>query len=212
MSPFFKFSDNTVYNTEFTWAMSIRPRSDMVDQVCQHCGVRKNYPSGAFDVEVEGGREYPDVLGCGAFPFLIVSRAVANDWKEAGITSFHTFPVGIAEVRSKRLNGVSAPEYLRVEIDGACQIDLEASGLQVENRCSECGHVHLKPTGISGYKMVPNSWDDSPLFRDPVLFPQVNFCNELVFETAGRHRRSNFRFEPMEGPIEYTSKGIEYLK
>ena len=209
---FYMFSDNSSYNPQFTQAFRIHSKSEMVDRECPEYGVRENYPSGAFDVSVEGASQYPDVLGCGAYPLLIVSQAVIDDWKEAGIHAFHTYPVGIAKVDSKVLRSVPAPAYFRVEIDGRCQIDLEASGLRVLRYAPECHYLATEPMVSSGFKMVSGSWDGSPIFRDADLYPSVSFCTELILELAGKHKHINFRFEPMEGPFDNSSRGIDYIE
>jgi len=210
----YRFRDNSSHTRGFTWAASIRPRSEMVHQLCPECGAVKHYPGGAFDVDVEGGTKYPDVLGCGAYPFLIVSERVIAAWHEAGITCFHSYPVGIADVKSKKLRDVLPPRYLRVEIDGRCRIDLDASGVEVIRVCPECHRVveHPRYPFVHGFRMVPGSWDGCPVFRDPVLYPRVNFCTQVVLELAGRYQFTNFRFESMEDPPDPASKGIDYLK
>lgn len=212
--PFYEFRNNTAHLTRFTFAISIVPRSEMQRRVCKSCGSVENIPSGAFDVILEGGREYPDVLGCGAYPFLIVSEAVIRAWQEAEITCFHVYPVGVTlgKVRSARLRATEPPAYFRVEIDGNCRIDLEASGIQVKSLCPACHHLVTVPAVAPGFRMIPNSWDGCRIFRDPVLYPRVNFCTAEVLEIARKHRFTNFRFDPMEGPVDHASKGIDYLK
>ena len=212
MSAFYIFRDNSSYNRRFTWASSIRPKSEMIDRKCPECGAGEYYPSGAFDVIIEGGDRYPDILGCGVYPLLIVSESVIDDWHKAGITSFHTYPVNVEDVLTKKLRRVPTPKYFRVEIDGNCKIDLEASGLRVIKYCPECHYLSTEPAVSLGFKMVPGSRDGSPLFRDADLYPRVNFCTELILELAGKYKRTNFRFESMEGPFDHFSRGIEYLK
>ncbi len=209
---FYWFSDNSPYNPQFTYAYRIHARSEKIDRVCPECGGIERYPKGAFDVSVEEGSEYPDVLMCGEYPFLIVSQGVIGDWKQAGIQAFRTFPVGIARVDSKALWSVHAPTYYRVEIEGRCHIDLEASGLHVTLLCPLCNRLVTEPSVSSGFKMVTDSWDGSPLFRDPDLYPCVTFCTDFVLELAKKHHRTNFRFEPMQGPHDNFSRGIDYLK
>ncbi len=209
----YRFSDNTFDNRGFTWAMSIHPMSQVIHHACSTCKTVEDRPSGAFDVTVEGGTKYPDVLGCGAFPFLIVSQAVISAWYEAAITSFHTYPVGVAEVKSRRLRDTIPPKYFRVEINGRCKIDSVASNIPVVRICPECGRVIEKPVYpfAHTHQMVPGSWDGSPLFRDAEFYPTLHFCTELVFHLASRHRFTNFRFEPMDAVPTPEGKGIEYL-
>lgn len=209
---FYQFRNNSAYNRRFTWAWRVVTRSEMVHWVCHNCKTVVNYPSGAFDVVVERGSKYPDVLGCGSYSFLIVSDKVVSAWRDGGVLSFHTYPVGVAKVESKKLLGVTPPAYFRVEIDGRCQIDLNASGVEVVEFCPECHHLVTRPSLVPGFRMVPNSWDGSPLFRDPVLYPRVNFCTQLVLDLARKHGLTNFRFDPMDQPYEFGSRGIDYLK
>ncbi len=208
---FYTFSHNSSYNRQFPWAISIHAKSEMIDRICPEYGVRERYPSGAFDVTIEGGSEYPDFLGCGAYPFLIVSQTVINDWKAAGITSFYTYPVGIVEVESEELENTSSPTYYRVEIDGRCQIDLKASGLRVIRQALDCHYLITEPSVGSGFRMLPKSWDGSPIFRDVDLYPRINFCTELVLQIARKYKHTNFRFEPMEGSFDHFSSGIGYF-
>lgn len=179
---FYNFRHNSSHTRGFTWAASIRPRSEMFRRVCPEYGVIVNHPSGEFDVVVEGGNRYPDVLGCGAYPFLIVSESVVIAWKDAGITCFHSYLVLVAEVRSrsKKLREAIPPRYFRIEIDGRCEIDLAASDLEVVRFAPECQYIMTKPPLASGFQMVPGSWDGSPLFRDPIRYPRVSFCTQLI--------------------------------
>ena len=212
ITKFYTFSDNSSYNRSFTWAMSINPRSEMTHYVCQNCGTIQNFPSGEFDVELKGGMKYPDILGCGAYPFLIVSETVVFDWENAGITNFEKFTVGVSSINSKRLSEISPPQYFRIEITGHCEIDLKASALKVISFCQECGYLKTDPAIPSGFRIAAGSWDGTALFRDAIKYPRVSFCTDSILELAYKYQHTNFRFEPMEGPLNSASKGIEYLK
>jgi hypothetical protein len=207
----YTFSNNSAYNRQFIWAAKIYPRSEVFERTCSKCGSREQYPIGAFDVMVEGGTQYPDILGCGAYPFLIVSDKVIDHWHQAGITSFQFYPVGIAEIRSRKLRDMQPPAYFRIEIDGRCRIDLEASGLRINQYCPECHHLSTEPLVAAGFIVVSDSWDGSAIFRDVDLYPRINFCTGLVLDLAHKNKHTNFRFEPMNGPFDSSTKGIEYL-
>lgn len=211
---FYEFGDNSSYTRGFTWAMSIRPRSELVWKTCPEYGVVARYPSGEFDVVVEGGNRYPDILGCGAYPFLIVSESVVNAWHDAGITSFQSYLVRVAEVRSKskKLRETAPPNYYRIEIEGRCEIDLAASGLELVHFAPECEYLVTNPSLPTKFIMKPGSWDGSPLFRDRLRYPSVSFCTELALDIAHQYRFTNFRFEPMQGPLDSWSRGIDYLR
>ncbi len=195
----YTFRHNSAHTRGFAWASSIVPRSEMINRVCTDCGLVDNYPSGAFDVIIERGVKYPDVLGCGAYPFLIVSAVVVSAWLEVGIDSFHTHPVGIHKVQSERLKSTDAPLYFRIEIDGRCEIDLIASGIKFIRICKTCQRVIEQPmlAAERRYIMVESSWDGSAVFRDFLRYPRVSFCNQAVVDIASKYRFTNFRFDLM---------------
>jgi hypothetical protein len=193
---FYTFGDNTFSNRGFTWAASIHPRSEVVHQICPTCGSVKHYPIGEFDVTVERGSKYPDILGCGAFPFLIVSEKVVRAWKGAGLSCFHTYDIGVVGIKSTKLRNEIPPAYFRIEIDGRCQIDLEASGAKIIRFCPDCQHLETVPPVITNFRMIPDSWDGSSLFRDIRLYPCVNFCTQNILDIVFQQELTNFFFEP----------------
>jgi hypothetical protein len=208
----YTFRDNSRETRGFTWAMSIIPQSAMTIESCPHCTHYAEYPSGEFDVIVEGGVKYPDVLGCGAYSFLIVSDKVINAWHGAGITSFHTFRVGVADVRSAKLSILIPPPYYGVEIDGRCRVDLAASGFEIVQSCPACGHVRTTRRDLNNsFVMVKDSWDHSSLFRDLDLFPRVIFCTRTILDVAQRNGITNFRFQPMQAGS-FSDKGIDFMR
>lgn len=183
----------------------------MVHKFCRKCGSSQFYPKGGFGVRLEGGVEYPDILGCGAYPFLIVSQRVLEDWAREAITNYSTYRVEIVSVDSLDLNHRPAPVYYRVELDGRCRIDLAASGLDVLKHCPECDYLQTRPALADGFQMIPNSWDGSDVFRDIALYPRVSFCTRRVLELARKYQHTNFRFEFMQGPFDRRGMGISYL-
>ncbi|WP_152966342.1 hypothetical protein [Ornatilinea apprima] len=211
---FFIFSDNTFHSKRYTWATSIIPRSQMVNRRCHYCSAVENYPSGEFDVVLENGSEFPDMLGCGAYPFLILSERVISTLVAEKISAFHTFSVGISEIRSKSkmLMETDPPKYYRVEIDGNCQIDLEASGLELVHFCPECHHLVTNPRVPNGLQIISGSWDKSDVFRDVQFYPRINFCNESLPGIVNRNKFTNFRFEFMQGPWNSSTKGLNITK
>jgi len=171
--------------------------------VCQDYGVVVSYPSGEFDVIVEGGNSYPDILGCGPYPFLIVSEPVVEAWRAAGVSSFTSYLVRVEDVhsRSPKLLRAIPPLYYRIEIDGRCEIDMAASGLNIVRYAPDCHYIVTDPPQAFGFQMVDGSWDGAPLFRDHARYPRESFCTQAIPDIVQEQRFSNFRFEPMAGPF-----------
>lgn len=211
---FYQFGNNSAYEKQWTWAWRIHATSHVINFHCDKCGRSAKYPSGSFDMDLEGGSAYPDVLGCGSYPLLVVSERVISAWSNAGVQSFQMYPVTIASITSDvgQLSTSSAPKYYGVEVTGNCMIDLAASGVVIERVCEKCGEATRKPMTGHGFKMVKGSWDGSDLFRDSRYFPRVLFCTEKVLNVASARSLTNFRFEPMEEPSDAFSPGIAYLQ
>ncbi len=100
---FYEFTDGSPCEKRWTFAVSIHPRSPVVQWYCEECGSAANYPSGAFDVTVEGGSEFPDVLGSGQYPLLILSERFVSVLKAANIFCFQEHRVGVAKVSESPL-------------------------------------------------------------------------------------------------------------
>jgi hypothetical protein len=194
----YELSDNSAFERQWTVAATVRATSHTIKWYCDQCGRGAEYPAGAFDAAVEGGSRYPDLLLCGAFPFLIISERVASALRGAGIASFIEYPVRIVAAHDTELKPESAPSYRRVELTGNCRIDLLRSGITVTDVCGRCGEPNRQPATTRPLRLLGGSWDGSDLFRDCRYFPHVSFCTEKVVDIVHAHRFANFRFDPME--------------
>src|SRR6266404_8397181 len=95
---FYELSDNTAIERKWVIATLVNPTSPIINWSCPDCGRAAEYPSGSFDVSVEGGDAFPDFLGCGSYPFLVVSARVVETWRLNGIHNLCSYSVGIADV------------------------------------------------------------------------------------------------------------------
>jgi hypothetical protein len=194
---FYEFTDNSSYEKKWSFAVSIHPKSPMVKWFCPECGRAGHYPAGAFDVTVEGGSEFPDVLGCGAYPLLILSERVMFLLRGAGVACFQEYPVSVAAVKESRVRREEAPAYFRVEITGECMIDFAGSGATIKSICGQCGEIKTQPPMIRRFALVQGSWDGCDLFRDRRYFPRVSFCTQRIVDIAKANGLTNCRFQEM---------------
>jgi hypothetical protein len=145
---YFELTNNSSYERDWAVAVSITPTSHLVKWHCLQCGRSDAYPAGSFDVVLEDGSKFPDFLSCGAYPLLIVSHRVISALEDAGVHTFHQFPVGVAAIQESGLRKESAPRYFRIEVTGGFMVDLLASGVTITGVCGRCGELDRKPLSI----------------------------------------------------------------
>ena len=111
---FFGLRNNGACEEQWTYVVSIRPTSHVVQWYCQECRRAATYPSGSFHATLEGGYLFPDFLECGAYPFLIVSQRVLSSLDAAGITRFEKHPIEVEAIQDSPLRRDDAPVYFRM--------------------------------------------------------------------------------------------------
>ncbi len=119
MTYFFTVRNNSNEKRGFPWIMSIvTGKTGLPD--CPECGESPGSRFGDLLVALERdkGVKWPDVIGCGAEPLLIVSERVLADWRSEKVGEF---PVGgrvsLAPPFPARLQEVEPPKYFW--LDGA---------------------------------------------------------------------------------------------
>jgi hypothetical protein len=221
MSDFFRVSDNSLQSDGYPWIERIH--AGMREPVrCKRCGVEVSQPGGDLEVSLDEnqGTRWPDVLGCGAHPLLIVSASVVESWQNeeqlapavGGRVSFRALPKG--------LEALKRPSYFW--IDGArmrgANLDFQAGGFVDVRFCAECETrsenitaTHTRQaSGHWPYVFAAGTWNGAKLFTSD-LSPAVFFCTDEIVECARRHRHRNFRFIPSEAGGATWSAGIDYL-
>jgi hypothetical protein len=194
---YYELSDDSARQQQWTRAFHVVPTSSITRWSCSECGRRGTYPAGTFDVDLEGGAGFPDVLQCGAFPFLIMSERFLILLRAERITSFNEFRIGVRSIQESKLTVEKAPNYFRIEPSGQCMVDFAASGAKISSVCQHCGLLTHEPPVIRRFNFVEGSWDGSDLFRDSRHFERVTFCTQRVVDIALEHCITNCRFERM---------------
>jgi hypothetical protein len=185
----------------FMYASAIVPQLSHQGVPCDLCGRGRLYPDWypehPLRVRIEGGRRVPDLLGCGAYPLLIVSEAVIHDWQDNQITGFEAFPLEVERhignpcMPPLKVEGAS---YFHIKVTGRCTVDREAKGIRVNFFCPRCKFSEIEDASFDQpFILDPTRRDGSDLFIDE-LFPCVTFCTERVLTLASANRRTNFRF------------------
>ena len=186
---------------------------------CKRCDRKINYAEGELRaiLDKKKGTKWSDVIGCGHFPFFIVSENVIKAWKQEGITDIPYHKVWIENPLPKRLTGTKPPEYFWIDgkkMKGAL-LDFDSSGFVGVEFCTECGTrtdnisaTYDKQWGGFSYFFKKDSWNGTDLFTTD-LSETAFFCTEKLVECAIKYRLTNFRFVPIE---QGGGDGIKYLK
>lgn len=223
MAKFYRVGNNSFYNRGFPWIAKIVRGMPYKGQ-CPECEGTLGDPKGALRVLLERnkGSRWPDVLGCGAYPLLIVSERVLEAWRNDRVGEF---PIGgrisFSAPLPKRLEQTKPPSYFWLDgekMRGA-NLDFDASGFVGVQFCSRCGRrwddieatydrQHSAPWS---YVFVDGSWTGSNLFTTD-LSPTAFFCTETVLECARKHQFTNFRFVPVEEGDAPESPGVKYIQ
>lgn len=201
----------------WTWAQSLIPKLDEISRPCAKCGIGRvypgRYPERDFDVMVKGGSAYPDVLGCGAYPFLIVSEYVIQDWETCGINGYRKYAINVRNVGHYEAPNGFPPQYYHIQITGRVALDLNAMGVEVKPHCSECGYRRATPSIQFPFVFAEQPDPSSDLFVSD-WYPAITFCNHRVLRAAASNRRTNFRFllpatcgNPIPSEIDYLGDG-----
>jgi hypothetical protein len=139
---------------------------------------------------------FPDLLGCGSYPFLIVSDRVVDLWVRERITGYMAYECRIADIQESSLSMKSAPRYYVIEINGRCELGVNPQiGSVVYERREDCGQAYLSTGGADVNPFLISSWDGQDLFRDANAFPSVSLCVNRVRDLTHAFGLTNFQFD-----------------
>lgn len=204
---------STAESNGWAYASKIYAKSEEVIIDCEKCGARGRYPEKEFDIDIEGGEKYPDILLCGSYPLLIVSKKVVEDWKNEGITGFSFYPVGINSVSSESLRKVTPPSYFHIVVQGKSKLNLVKMEVDIVEKCPSCGKIKFnKPIwDIDKFYIDETTWDGLDLFVSD-LFPTMILVTTNVVQSACKNKHTNFEFIKAEDSMQIIQNPINYLE
>lgn len=195
--PLYSITDNTIEETQWTWAIEALPRLAAISERCDVCHRGRLYPGlypeRALDAEVEDGTSYPDILGCGSYPFFIISEATLLNLKHYGVESFQSFPLNITKATGPTIEAVTPPQYYHLKISVGCELDLHAMGISVLEHCSKCYFTKVDPSYDFDLVVKEKSLRGYDLFISE-FFPCVTICTSRFKEIVEQSRGTNFGF------------------
>ena len=217
---FYTIRHNTFSTRGFPWISTIIEGLSRSTN-CPTCGGIDRYPVGDIKVSLElnKGTKWPDVLGCGAEPLLIVSDRTIRAWRNEKVGEFPMHRVRIIQPYPKKLEGLDPPDYYWIDgkkMRGAL-LDFEMSGFVDVKFCSLCRNrtdnitttYRLQNSKVCPFVFRPNSWHGANLFTTD-LSDASFFCTDVLVACATKHSLTNFRFIPVEEGTAAGSKGLRY--
>jgi hypothetical protein len=198
MELFYRVRDATITVRGYPWGWKIIPSAFDRSMVCNTCGhpIMKppGYPRHTLSVLLEGGTKWPDVLGTTELT-LVVSEAVLSDWQRHRVTGYESFPLTIAECKSKKLAELATPNYYHIRAIGRAKRDLNQMGITIRSVCIACGYQDFWPPAGFPYHIVPDSWDGTDIFASDDA-PMMCMCTSKILTLAGMYNHTNFSFVP----------------
>src|SRR5687767_12229869 len=113
-SRFFSVSHNSFSKRGFPWLKSLG-KGFRQFYLCRRCASARSIMYAAGPVEgvcdPRKGAKWPDVLGCGHFPFFILSERALGAFSAEGIGEFPHHPVLIQPPLPQKLAAQPTPQY-----------------------------------------------------------------------------------------------------
>jgi hypothetical protein len=212
LSDFMYLTHNQHHEPRWAWGMRCEPELEDQGALCPRCRRGRLYdgnwyPSRPLRMLVEEGKGHPDFIGNADF-LLAVSDKVWRDMQAGGVTGVQAFP--LAPFRAKGGDDEFGP-YWHLEPLGRCKLDTQAMGIHVKRHCELCYKTEIRELTYNGYHLEPGSWDGSDIYMSE-LFPRVRFCSRKVWELAGEHQWTCFRFEVAEDPTHLSAPPPRVIK
>jgi hypothetical protein len=218
---FFSVSDNSIHKRGFPWIRTVRKGLSEVIW-CNTCDRAIQEPEGDLEVvlEQDKGTRWPDVLGCGHWPLLILSAKVLSAWKSEGLEELPRRKVTFLDPLPKALAATTPPKHHW--IDGAklrgALLDFDASGFVGVKFCPECdtrsdnipATYQRQHSQVCPYVFRAGTWSGRNLFTTDISTAAF-FCTDALVKLAAKNKFSNFRFIPVEEGHRADSKGLEYI-
>lgn len=166
------------------------------------------------------GVKWPDILGCGHYPFFILSERAISAFSAEGIGELPHHAVLVQPPLPKKVAALPVPRYFWIDgkkMRGAL-LDFEESGFVGVQFCAECGTrtddisatYDRQHSRVYPYAFRSGTWNGANLFTTDLSHCSF-FCTEAVLDCARKHKLTNFRFIPVEEGAYSGSTGLDYM-
>lgn len=206
MTGFYIVSHASHENAPLVWIQAITEGLNC--HVCKTCGANICYPGGCIIANLAPHRisRWPDVIGSGAYPLLIVSNRAKQLVTIKGLAPESVF----GSVKFSSIPDGSTPPPIYFWVDGreliGAAVDFEKSGFVDVRFCTECGNrtdnvsaTYQKRRELgSPYIFKSGSWMGHNLFTTDVS-PTLFFASEELVHLFKVNNLKNFEFDKIAG-------------
>lgn len=220
MKTIYTVADNSHHVESVPWIASII--SGVEEEECQICGrgldLLENNNSIVAELKDVKSSLWPDVIGCGAIPGLMVlSERCLSASNQLGYHELPGGPMIFTGISKKR--SASTPRYSWIngrQLQMA-RMNFTASGFVDASPCPGCHFLDYNVSKTYDIRHSPgNKYVLEDIAVNAVIFttdltPFQYFCTGDFVELAKAHRLTNFRFVPLEWGTAYSGPGMKYL-
>lgn len=171
------------------------------ENLCPHCGrtiAMMHYHGGGHKLVLEGGKEYPDLLGFhgAGKQMLIFSGKALSLFKQYNISGISdSEQIQVLEKRGSELIDLTgiAPDYWAVHIVGTVELDFSSMRLKKKNGCEHCGQFTWNRQRLTPLALDENTWNGHDLCRVTSI-PGYVVCTSAVKRLVEEYALSGFDF------------------
>jgi len=168
-------------------------KSSRIVKTCKRCGgVDIEIVETPMKITIEGKGKFPDILECGEYPFLIVSKKVVDLLEISSITGFDYQTVQLLTNKGDLISNVNEG-YFKIEVMNELEMDLGKMGIEIIDICPLCSKIrYSKRTWEFGDILLKQGYGYLPDLFTLKHFPRTYFCSRKVLELVFKNKLTNF--------------------
>lgn len=196
---------------KYAWTSGYGPTADSIDDIPflkdtptalkdnlqKSWEINKSPPGIEFD---SGGKEWPDVLGCGGGPpHFFISERILTDLQNAGVPYLRVTEMPLVQPFPKKLRDVPPPKYFVLEGIAGLEVSWSGMGIPFDENNRMVRTTPLpKPWPPDEWKVSRSSWTGLDLMSyKNWQMPMTLVCTDEIKDIAKARNWTNIMFRPL---------------
>lgn len=194
MKTVYRFSSGETGPGRYPWVFSIDLHWEDGPDLCPICHFNEGRYAGIGYATVEGGREWPDMLGVGsAGPSKLFSNRVVERLQAIpSLKNKIEFGQINLLIENSKCNA-KPPKYFYLNVACKVPVDINLSHSRILKQCSAC-HRILKLDPLRPFYPDLQQWCGTPIFEMGYSRGRALYCSEEIKQLAERDGWTNFEF------------------